>query len=131
MVGDFSQGLIDAMVKAFVPAEGILLYAHQARGAMGRVGETDTAWPHRNVAAMVLMEAAWSDPADDESRIQATRRLFSAIEPYTGGYYTNVDSDGANISSNYGPVYERLVSVKNAYDPMNLFRLNSNVTPTI
>lgn len=34
-------------------------------------------------------------------------------------------------SGNYGPVYERLVSVKNAHDPLNLFRLNSNIRPTI
>lgn len=130
MAGQFSQGLIDAMVEAFAPADGVLLYAHHARGAMGRVGETETAWPHRNVAAMVIIGAVWSDPADDERLRQATRRLFSAIEPHTGGYYTNVDSDGANVSTNYGPVYERLVSVKNVYDPKNLFRLNSNVRPT-
>jgi FAD/FMN-containing dehydrogenase len=131
MAGEFSQGLIDAMVEAFNPSDGVLLYAHQARGAMGRIGETDTAWPHRNVDAMVLMGAIWTDSAADQRMRQATRDLFSAIEPHTGGYYTNVDSDGANVSTNYGPVYERLVSVKNAYDPTNLFRLNSNVRPTV
>ncbi len=26
--------------------------------------------------------------------------------------------------------YERLVTVKNKYDPMNLFRLNQNIKPT-
>jgi hypothetical protein len=102
MAGEFSQALIDAIVEAFDPADGVLL----------------------------LMGAIWSDAADDQRLTQATRSLFSAIEPHTGGYYTNVDSDGANVSSNFGPVYARLVSVKNAYDPMNLFRLNSNVRPT-
>jgi hypothetical protein len=131
MAGQFDQALIDAMVEAFDPADGVLLYAHQARGAMARVGETDTAWPHRNVDAMVLMGAVWADAADDDRLRAATRRLFSAIEPHTGGYYTNIDSDGANVSTNYGPVYERLVSVKNTYDPTNLFRLNSNVRPTV
>ncbi len=134
MVGEFTQGLIDAMLENFVPAEGVVfsnIYAHAAGGAVGRVGETETAWPHRNVAAMIIVAAAWTDPADDERLRQATRRVFSAIEPYTGGYYSNVDSDGANVSTNYGPAYDRLVSVKNAYDPMNLFRLNSNVRPTV
>ena len=70
-------------------------------------------------------------PADDERFRVVTRRLFDAIAPYTGGYYDNIDSDGENVAGNYGPVYDRLVSVKNAYDPMNLLRLNSNVEPTV
>ena len=98
---------------------------------MGRVGETDTAWPHRNAAAMILLNAFWPEASGDEIATRATRRLFSAVEPFTGGYYTNVDSDGANVSSNYGPVYERLVLAKNVYDPTNLYRLNSNVRPNL
>ncbi|MGH7130065.1 MAG: BBE domain-containing protein [Planctomycetaceae bacterium] len=35
------------------------------------------------------------------------------------------------MSENFGPVYKRLVSIKNRYDPMNLFRLNSNVEPAV
>jgi hypothetical protein len=30
---------------------------------------------------------------------------------------------------NYGPAYERLSKIKGEFDPMNLFRLNSNVAP--
>ncbi|MEW6296553.1 MAG: BBE domain-containing protein [Thermodesulfobacteriota bacterium] len=31
----------------------------------------------------------------------------------------------------YGPNYERLVALKNKYDPTNFFRLNQNVRPTV
>ena len=34
------------------------------------------------------------------------------------------------INANYQGNYERLVKVKNKYDPTNLFRLNANVKPT-
>ena len=35
------------------------------------------------------------------------------------------------IREAYGPEkYERLVALKNKYDPTNLFRLNQNITPT-
>ena len=30
----------------------------------------------------------------------------------------------------YGENYERLVALKNKYDPTNLFRLNQNIKPT-
>ena len=30
----------------------------------------------------------------------------------------------------YGENYERLVAIKNQYDPANLFRLNQNIKPT-
>ena len=37
----------------------------------------------------------------------------------------------ALVNSNYQGNYERLVKVKNQYDPTNLFRLNANVRPTV
>ena len=31
----------------------------------------------------------------------------------------------------YGPNYDRLVALKNKYDPTNLFRMNHNIRPSI
>ncbi len=30
----------------------------------------------------------------------------------------------------YGPYHERLVALKNKYDPTNMFRLNANIIPS-
>ena len=58
-----------------------------------------------------------------------SREWYYKLDPYMGGYYDNIDFDGAEAVGNYGPAYERLSKIKGQHDPGNLFRLNSNVEP--
>ncbi len=48
------------------------------------------------------------------------------------GSYVNYLEDEADPRAReaYGPNYERLVALKNKYDPTNFFRLNANIKPT-
>jgi hypothetical protein len=47
-------------------------------------------------------------------------------------YVNNLAEDGEeHVRAAYGPHYDRLVGVKNKYDPHNFFRLNANITPTV
>ena len=96
---------------------------------MKRVGELDTAFPHRNAEIMLVFASGWMDPAQDDEMIADTRALYKAIEPYMGGYYDNIDFDRNAATGNYGPTYERLTKIKGQFDPGNLFRLNSNIRP--
>ena len=127
MVRQWSQGLVDALLDAYNPR--LFLATHVAGGAVSRVGETDTAFPHRNAEIMLVFASGWMDPALDEQMIAETRALYSAAAPYMGGYYDNIEFDRDAATSNYGPAYPRLSRVKGHYDPSNLFRLNSNVLP--
>lgn len=127
MVKEWTQGLVNAIVESDDPR--IFVANHVAGGAVKRVGELDTAFPHRNAEIMLVIVSGWMDPAQDDEFIAATRANFKAIEPHTGGYYTNIDFDGAEAAGNYGPAYERLRKIKGQYDPGNLFRLNSNIEP--
>jgi FAD/FMN-containing dehydrogenase len=127
MIKEWSQGLVDAIIDADDPRT--FLANHVAGAAVKRVGEADTAWPHRNAEIMLVMLTAWGDAAQDDEMIAATRALYEAIEPYTGGYYGNIDFDQDAATGNYGPAYARLAKIKAQYDPGNLFRLNSNIEP--
>lgn len=127
MVKEWTQGLVDSIIEADDPR--IFLANHVAGGAVKRVRELDTAFPHRNAEIILVIVAGWMDPAQDDELIAASRALYKAIEPHVGGYYDNIDFDGSEAAGNYGPAYERLSKIKGQYDPGNLFRLNSNIEP--
>jgi len=131
MVGEFTPALIDALLGSFEPGKGVVVNSFATGGRIARVTETETAWPHRNAHSMIGATSFWPDARLDKARIGSTRSIWSGLKPHTGGYYANIQTDGVEGAGNYGPVYERLVSVKNAHDPMNLFRLNSNIRPTV
>lgn len=127
MVKEWTQGLVDTMIDADDPR--VFVGNHVAGAAVKRVGELDTAFPHRNAEIMIVIAAGWMDAAQDDELIAASRAYYKALEPHLGGYYDNIDFDGNEAAGNYGPAYERLSKIKGEYDPGNLFRLNSNIDP--
>ena len=129
LVREWTQGLVDTLIDAYDPR--LFLANHVAGAAVKRVGETDTAFPHRNAEIMLVFASGWMDPAQDDAMIAATRALYNAVEPFTGGYYDNIEFDRDAATSNYGPVYARLARIKGRFDRDNLFRLNSNIAPDV
>jgi len=130
MVKEVTPAVVEAMIEAYRPDPRIAMFSHTAGGAVGRVDELATAFPHRNAETMLVFVSLWDDPAQDEEAIAATRDWYNHLEPFTGGYYQNIEWEiDETASGNYGPAYKRLSQIKGQYDPMNLFRLNSNVMP--
>jgi hypothetical protein len=72
------------------------------------------------------------EPAADRFRCWV-RDAWQRIRPFsTGGNYVNfqtADEDQHRVRAMYGANFDRLVAVKRAYDPGNLFRVNRNVDP--
>ena len=136
------RGLSDAAIDtilshvATVPSPmTMVVIEHNGDGAMNRVGPSDTAFGHRDWSYDILITSIWADSADDEKNIKWTRDIWEAVQPFaTDGVYVNYLSDEGEdrVKAAYAaPTYERLVALKNKYDPKNLFRLNQNIRPTV
>jgi FAD/FMN-containing dehydrogenase len=103
-------------------------------GAMGRVGETDTAYGGRDANFLVTGEASWDDPALSDDAIKWGRDFWDTMGRHsTGGLYLNFAGLGeekeALVKAGYGVNYERLTQLKAKYDPANFFRMNLNIPP--
>jgi FAD/FMN-containing dehydrogenase len=138
---EFLKGLpdeaIDVLVDRFAgcPSPLTAVVLEQFGGAYRDVAEDETAFAHRDWDYNFLIIARWTDPTDSERHIGWARELWQAVQPYAAGrVYVNYLEGGAEgaerIRAAYGPVYDRLVALKNRYDPTNFLRLNQNIRPT-
>lgn len=103
-------------------------------GAIARVGEEESAYSNRSAAHNINIVAAW-EPGDPqpERHVEWVRGFWSAMQPHATGVYVNFLSDEPQeqVRAAYGlKKYQRLVALKNKYDPTNLFRMNQNIRPT-
>lgn len=109
-----------------------MLYFQHSGGAIGRVASDATAFAHRKSMANMLVVVSWDLDSDGDPHIAWIRDYWKSVERFSDGFYTNEVSNETQrvVNGNYQGNYERLLQVKNRYDPHNLFRLNANITPT-
>jgi len=102
-------------------------------GAIAEVPEQDTAFAFRDTAFEYVAASRWTDPAEDDGRIALARRTAAALDPFARGQYVNTLSDeGAEgVRRAYPPdKLVRLTTLKDKYDPENVFHLNNNIRPS-
>ena len=136
LLRELSDDAIDTLVEGFSgvtsPYSSVLI--EQLGGAVSRVGKDETAFNHRAAPFDLVIMPMWSDPAESAQHIHWADALWSAMQPFSsGGVYVNyLSNEGEErVKAAYGTNYERLVTLKNKYDPLNLFRLNQNIRPTV
>lgn len=128
---------IDIMVERYmsVPAPFSHIVVEHMGGAVSRMDPQATAYNYRDAQYNFLIVGIWPEAAEDERNIQWIRGLWQALQPFsTGNIYVNYESDVGvdRVKAAYGSAkYERLVALKNTYDPTNVFRLNQNIKPTV
>lgn len=134
-VNDFSPALINEVLDIHRPNPIYGIFFMQSSGAVNRVAADRTAFPHRGAHSNMMCWNLWPDAktADErQERISQVRADWSRLVKYTHGYYVNLnDEDETRTHANYGVNYDRLVKIKNKYDPGNLMRLNANIRPTV
>jgi FAD/FMN-containing dehydrogenase len=110
------------------------MHLYPINGAASRVGKSDTAWNYRDATWAQVMVGVDPDPANNEKTISWTKSYYDALHPYSaGGAYVNFlmgDEGAGRVKATYGDNYERLVAIKDKYDPDNLFRVNQNIKPS-
>jgi len=115
------------------PSRNSILFFQHAGGAIGRVSADATSFPNRDAFGNMMCAVAWPFGDERGEHVAYLRDYWSTLEPFTKGFYTNdldPELSAGAVSSNWGGGYERLVRLKNEYDPTNLFRLNANVRPS-
>ena len=137
---DLSNEAIGTMVDLFAtaPALETHMVIENLGGAVSRVGRDETAFNHRDASYNLLIVGMWTDAADNEKNVRWVREAWEAMQSFSSGavyvnYLGQESDEGADrLKAAYGPEkYERLVALKNKYDPTNLFRLNQNIRPTV
>ena len=112
-----------------------LIAIERLGGAVSRIGEDETAFGHRDAAFDFRILSLWTDRHESDAHIAWTRELWTAVQPIsTGGVYVNnLGKEGEDrVKAAYSPAkHERLVALKDRYDPDNLFRLNQNIRPSV
>src|SRR5216110_2515705 len=116
-----------------LPSMHSTMHLYPINGAASRAGKTDTAWNYRDATWAQVMVGVDPDPANNEKTISWTKSYWDALHPYSaGGAYVNfmMDEGEERVKATYGDNYQRLVEIKNKYDPDNLFRVNQNIKPS-
>jgi FAD/FMN-containing dehydrogenase len=100
--------------------------------AVSAVDDEATAFSHREAKYMFHPICMWEDPADDERQIEFAKGFAEAMRPFAiGAPYLNFTPEVDRVRDAFGAEkYERLVALKDRYDPDNLFRLNQNIKPS-
>jgi len=132
---NLSDECIDEIEKyaAIMPTDECEVFIPHMEGAPSRIHPEATAFPHRNTPFVLNIHTRWQSENEDESCLKWARDFHKATESFSQGVYVNFISQEGNerVKDAYTKeVWDRLVAVKDKWDPANLFRMNQNIPPS-
>jgi FAD/FMN-containing dehydrogenase len=133
---DISDNAIETLIAyaAQITSPSSRLAVFHLGGAIRNLDEMAMAVSHRDAEFVLAINNGWAAAQDDDKEISWTVDLWTAMRPFSsGGVYVNflsADDGQDRVRAAFGEEkYERLVGLKNQYDPSNLFRVNQNIKP--
>ncbi len=137
---DFVKELSDAAIALYIkygselPTIQSTMHLYPINGAARRVEKNATPWAYRDATWAQVIVGVDPDPANKARIIAWAKEYWEALHPFSaGGAYVNfmMEEGEDRVKATYREHYERLVIIKNKYDPTNLFRVNQNIKPTV
>jgi FAD/FMN-containing dehydrogenase len=133
-VADLSDGLLTAVREAFAEChipEGQVGFLHLG-GAVNQRDEDDGAVGNRDARFALGVIGMWEAGEPNANAFQRwIHDGWARVRPFsTGRTYINfqtADETEERVRATYGANFDRLVKVKEMYDPRNVFRRNRNI----
>ena len=139
MLGELSPEVIETLVElggAGSDSPLIMLEIRQLGGALARTADHLSTMGNGESRFIMNGVGPAFTPEMAEGVLAYLTRVAEATRPFqTGDTYVHfMELDGASperVKAAYAPEdYERLVALKDRYDPDNLFRFNRNIAPS-
>jgi FAD/FMN-containing dehydrogenase len=133
---DLSDSVIDTFLEAGAsrPSPFTAVIMLNGGGAIGNMGEDDTAISGRTSPFNFHLNGMWVDPAATAGNVAWVKGVSAALAPHisTGislNFATEIGAEALTESFGAKKV-ARLRALKDRYDPTNLFRMNQNIAPS-
>jgi FAD/FMN-containing dehydrogenase len=132
---EISDDAIDVHVRygARLPTGHSTMHLYPIDGAVSRVPADATPFAYRDGGWAGVIVGVDPDPANNAAMTEWARNYWEELHPTSaGGAYINfmMDEGQDRVRASYLGNYERLVRVKDRYDPDNVFHINQNIRPS-
>ncbi len=132
---ELSSECIDKVVDyaGKMPTDECEVFIPHMEGAPSRVPENATAYALRKTPFVLNIHTRWQNADEDKKCLAWAKEFHDSTQPFANGVYVNFlseEGEGRVKDAYTEEAWNRLVQIKNKYDPKNLYRMNQNIKPS-